>query len=197
MGVSSQTTPVGVEGSRIVSRRRWKAIMSPHGILYFSRFMHLFQSLHLFYSSLPGSGLSPFPGTWQEEDDWLIGSLLFSLYPFCTNSQGRQNLIGPIWIRCLFWANHLKPEWQSHCALNMATENPSLVGGISSQKKGLTIGWEDSTKTPTAPVLFSLGLLCISANCRTFLMGSFLSIFQLYEYGCRKLDINVNLSKLK
>lgn len=87
-------------------------------------FMHLFPSFHLFYSSLPGSGLSPFlctreRGRWGR---WLTGSLLLSLYPFCTNSQGRQNLIGPICIRCLFWDNHLWPEWQSHCVLNMATE---------------------------------------------------------------------------
>lgn len=58
----------------------------------------------------------------QEEEDWLIGSLLLSLYPFSTNFQGRQNLIGPICIRCLFWVNHQWPEWQSHYALNIATE---------------------------------------------------------------------------
>lgn len=126
MGVSSRTTPVGVEGSRIVSRRRWKAFTSPNGILYFSLF-HAFVSVFasffiLLYQDLVYLLFYAQEKEEDEEDDWLTGSLLLSLYPFYTNSQGRQNLIGPICIRCLFWANHLWPEWQSHCVFNMATE---------------------------------------------------------------------------
>lgn len=97
---------------------KWYSLFLSVSCICFSLFIFfilLYQDLVylLFYAQEKEEG---------EEEDWLIGSLLLSLYPFCINFQGRQNLIGPVCIRCLFWANHLWPEWQSHCALNMATE---------------------------------------------------------------------------